>query len=63
VDYQLSLHSQIGAAVTFLWPTMIGATAELFPPKRSMFGGIWVHFRARGGYRAVSISDARVHNV
>jgi hypothetical protein len=25
-----------------------------------IFGGVWIHFRARGGYRAVLISDSRV---
>jgi hypothetical protein len=91
-----------GIGKTFLWPTMIGTTAELFPrggplllslmggagmlsvglvlpvmgrrmdtygPGAALqmvamlgailtviFGGLWIHFRARGGYRAVHIS-------
>jgi fucose permease len=95
-----------GIGKTFLWPTMIGVTAELFPrggplllavmggagmlsvglvlpvmgarmdqygPGAALqmvavlgailtfvFAGVWLRFRARGGYRAVRISDARV---
>ncbi len=95
-----------GIGKTFLWPTMIGITAELFPrggplllslmggagmlsvglvlpvmgarmdaygPGAALqmvaglgailtviFTGLWMHVRARGGYRAVRISDARV---
>jgi fucose permease len=94
-----------GIGKTFLWPTMIGTTAELFPrggplllslmggagmlsvglvlpvmgarmdqygPGAALqmvavlagvltlaFGGLWLHFRARGGYRAVHISTSR----
>jgi hypothetical protein len=95
-----------GIGKTFLWPTMIGVTAELFPrggplllavmgaagmlsvglvlpvmgaridqygPGAAlqmvavlgailtlMFAGVWLRFRAQGGYRAVRISDSRV---
>jgi hypothetical protein len=94
-----------GIGKTFLWPTMIGVTAELFPrggplllavmggagmlsvglvlpimgarmdqygPGAALqmvavlggmltvtFAGVWLRFRARGGYRAVRISDWR----
>lgn len=97
-----------GIGKTFLWPTMIGVTAELFPrggplllslmggagmlsvglvlpvmgarmdqygPGAALqmvallgatltviFGGLWMHFRARGGYRATHISASRVPN-
>ncbi len=92
-----------GAGKTFLWPTMIGITAEQFPrggallmslmggggflsvavtlpimgariddagpgaalqmvagvaaPLTVAFAGLWLYFRGRGGYRAVSIAD------
>jgi fucose permease len=92
-----------GVGKTFLWPTMIGITAEQFPRGGALlmslmggggflsvavtlplmgaridsagpgaalqmvagvaavlavvFVGVWVFFRSRGGYRAVSISD------
>jgi hypothetical protein len=95
-----------GIGKTFLWPTMIGVTAELFPrggplllavmgaagmlsvglvlpvmgaridqygPGAALqmvavlgailtlvFAGVWLRFRAQGGYRAVRISDSRV---
>jgi MFS family permease len=95
-----------GIGKTFLWPTMIGVTAELFPrggplllavmggagmlsvglvlpvmgarmdqygPGAALqmvallgailtliFGGVWLRFRAHGGYRAVHISTSRV---
>jgi hypothetical protein len=95
-----------GIGKTFLWPTMIGVTAELFPrggplllavmggagmlsvglvlpvmgarmdqygPGAALqmvavlgailtlvFAGVWLRFRAHGGYRAVRISDSRV---
>ena len=39
---------------------MVAALAAILTVR---FGGIWVHFRASGAYRAVRISDARVHNV
>jgi hypothetical protein len=91
-----------GIGKTFLWPTMVGITAELFPRGGALlmaiigaagmtsvsvvtplmgermdalgagaalqlvsilgvvltviFTGIWLYFRARGGYRAVHIS-------
>jgi fucose permease len=94
-----------GVGKTFLWPTMIGITAELFPrggplllslmggtgmlsvglilpvmgarmdaygPGAALqmvaglgailtviFAALWLHVRARGGYRAVRISDSR----
>jgi hypothetical protein len=94
-----------GIGKTFLWPTMIGVTAELFPrggplllavmggagmlsvglvlpvmgarmdqygPGAALqmvafigailtlvFAGVWIRFRAQGGYRAVRISDWR----
>jgi MFS family permease len=97
-----------GVGKTFLWPTMIGTTAELFPrggplllslmggagmlsvglvlpvmgarmdeygPGAALqmvaalgailtvvFGALWIHFRARGGYRVVRISESRVPN-
>ena len=97
-----------GIGKTFLWPTMIGTTAELFPrggplllslmggagmlsvgvvlpvmgarmdeygPGAALqmvaalgailtvvFAGLWIHFRARGGYRVVRISESRVPN-
>jgi MFS family permease len=93
-----------GIGKTFLWPTMIGVTAELFPrggplllslmggagmlsvglvlpvmgaqmdhygPGAALqmvaglgailtviFGGLWLSFKARGGYRVVAISTA-----
>ena len=93
-----------GIGKTFLWPTMIGITAELFPrggplllsimggagmlsvgvilpvmgarmdaygPGAALqmvaglgalltliFAGVWIYVRARGGYRAVRITDA-----
>ncbi|MGD9904163.1 MAG: sugar MFS transporter [Vicinamibacterales bacterium] len=92
-----------GAGKTFLWPTMIGITAEQFPRGGALlmslmggggflsvavtlpimgariddagpgaalqmvagvaaaltvvFAGVWLYFRARGGYRPVSIAD------
>jgi fucose permease len=92
-----------GVGKTFLWPTMIGITAEQFPRGGALlmslmggggflsvavtlpimgariddagpgaalqmvagvaavltvaFAGLWLYFRARGGYRAVPISD------
>lgn len=95
-----------GIGKTFLWPTMIGVTAELFPrggplllslmggagmlsvglvlpimgarmdqygPGAALqmvallgavltvvFGGVWMQFRTRGGYRAAHISESRV---
>ncbi len=95
-----------GIGKTFLWPTMIGVTAELFPrggplllavmggagmlsvglvlpimgarmdqygPGAALqmvavlgailtlvFAGVWLRFRAHGGYRVVRISDSRV---
>jgi hypothetical protein len=95
-----------GIGKTFLWPTMIGVAAELFPrggplllavmggagmlsvglvlpvmgaqmdhygPGAALqmvaglgailtlvFAGVWLRFRAHGGYRAVRISDSRV---
>jgi hypothetical protein len=95
-----------GIGKTFLWPTMIGVTAELFPrggplllavmggagmlsvglvlpvmgarmdqygPGAALqmvavlgailtlvFAGVWLRFRAQGGYRVVRISDSRV---
>jgi fucose permease len=95
-----------GIGKTFLWPTMIGVTAELFPrggplllavmggagmlsvglvlpvmgarmdqygPGAALqmvavlgailtfiFAGVWLRFRAQGGYRAVRISDSHV---
>jgi fucose permease len=95
-----------GIGKTFLWPTMIGVTAELFPrggplllavmggagmlsvglvlpvmgaqmdqygPGAALqmvaglgailtlvFAGVWLRFRAHGGYRAVRISESRV---
>jgi hypothetical protein len=95
-----------GIGKTFLWPTMIGVTAELFPRGGPLllavmggagmlsvglvlpvmgaqmdqygagaalqmvaglgailtlvFAGVWLRFRAHGGYRAVRISDSRV---
>jgi fucose permease len=95
-----------GIGKTFLWPTMIGVTAELFPrggplllavmggagmlsvglvlpvmgarmdqygPGAALqmvavlgailtlvFAGVWLRFRAHGGYRALRISDSRV---
>jgi hypothetical protein len=98
-----------GIGKTFLWPTMIGVTAELFPrggplllsimggagmlsvglvlplmgaqmdkygPGSALqmvavlgailtvvFGGLWLKFRATGGYRAVAISPNTVTNV
>jgi MFS family permease len=97
-----------GIGKTFLWPTMIGVTAEQFPrggplllslmggagmlsvglvlpvmgaqmdkygPGAALqmvaglgailtviFGGLWAYFKARGGYRVVSISPASVPN-
>ncbi|MEP6714852.1 MAG: MFS transporter [Terriglobia bacterium] len=94
-----------GAGKTFLWPTMIGITAEQFPRGGALvlsiigavgmlsvalvlpvmgermdklgpgaalqavsllgpilaviFTGIWLYFRARGGYRAVSVTTLR----
>jgi MFS family permease len=93
-----------GVGKTFMWPTMVGITAELFPRGGALlmaiigaagmtsvsvvtplmgermdalgagaalqlvsvlgviltviFTGIWLYFRARGGYRAVHISPA-----
>ena len=93
-----------GIGKTFLWPTMIGITAELFPRGGPLLlsimggagmlsvgvilpvmgarmdaygpgaalqmvaglgalltlivGGVWIYVRARGGYRAVRITDA-----
>jgi hypothetical protein len=95
-----------GIGKTFLWPTMIGVTSELFPrggplllslmggagmlsvglvlpvmgammdkydPGSALrmvaalgavltviFGGLWLRFRATGGYRAVAISPVAV---
>src|SRR6185436_2451098 len=95
-----------GIGKTFLWPTMIGVTAELFPRGGPLllavmggagmlsvglvlpimgarmdqygagaalqmvavlgailtlvFAGVWLRFRAQGGYRVVRISDSRV---
>ena len=95
-----------GIGNTFLWPTMIGVTAELFPrggplllavmggagmlsvglvlpvmgarmdqygPGAALqmvavlgailtlvFAGVWLRFRAQGGYRVVRISDSRI---
>jgi len=95
-----------GIGKTFLWPTMIGVTAELFPrggplllavmggagmlsvglvlpvmgarmdqygPGAALqmvavlgailtlvFAGVWLRYRAQGGYRVVRISDSRV---
>lgn len=97
-----------GAGKTFLWPTMIGITAEQFPrggavllslmggggmlsvavtlpimgariddagPGAALqmvagvavvltlvFAALWLYFRARGGYRAVSITEAGAHD-
>jgi hypothetical protein len=101
----LTAATVFGVGKTFLWPTMIGVTAELFPrggplllavmggagmlsvglvlpvmgaridqygPGAALqlvallgailaviFAGIWLQFRARGGYRVVSVSDSR----
>jgi len=95
-----------GVGKTFLWPTMIGITAEQFPRGGALlmslmggsgflsvavtlpimgaridsagpgaalqmvagvavvltvvFAGLWLYFRSRGGYRAVSISETAV---
>ena len=95
-----------GVGKTFLWPTMIGITAEQFPRGGALlmslmggggflsvaltlplmgaridvagpgaalqmvggvaavltvvFAGLWLYFRSRGGYRAVSITDTGI---